>query len=146
MHDACELPRGNATPVEIRQIFESAKSIAVVGLSDKPDRDSHRVAAYLQQAGYRVIPVNPHVEEVLGERSWASLRDVPTAVDVVDIFRRPDAVPSIVADAIAIGAKVIWMQDGIVHNAAAEQARAAGLTVVMSRCLLREHRAWRAAP
>ena len=143
MSDTCELPRSNATPVEIHQILGTAKTIAVVGLSDKPGRDSHRVAAYLQQAGYRILPVNPNLAEVLGERAWASLRDIPIPVDVVDIFRRPDAVPEIVADAIAIGAKVVWMQDGIVHNAAADRARAAGLQVVMSRCLLREHRAWR---
>lgn len=144
MSDACELPLANATPDEIRQLLATARTIAVVGLSDNPDRDSHRVAAYLQQAGYRIVPVNPNLASVLGEPAFASLREVPVSVDVVDIFRKPEAVPSIVADAIAIGARAIWMQDGIVHNAAAEQARAAGLRVVMSRCLLREHRAWRA--
>jgi predicted CoA-binding protein len=143
MSDACELPLANATPDEIRQILATARTIAVVGLSDNPNRDSHRVAAYLQQAGYRIVPVNPNLASVLGEPAFASLREVPVSVDVVDIFRKPEAVPSIVADAIAIGARAIWMQDGIVHNAAAEQARAAGLRVVMSRCLLREHRAWR---
>lgn len=143
MSHACELPLTHATPDEIRQILATARTIAVVGLSDKPDRDSHRVAAYLQQAGYRIVPVNPNLASVLGEPAFASLREVPVPVDVVDIFRKPEAVPAIVVDAIAIGARVIWMQDGIVHNAAAEQARAAGLRVVMSRCLLREHRAWR---
>jgi predicted CoA-binding protein len=139
MSDACEMPRSNATTEEVREILRSARTIAVVGLSDKPDRDSHRVAAYLQKAGYRIIPVNPAVSEVLGEKAYASVRDVPEKVDVVDVFRRPDAVPPIVDDAIAAGAKVVWMQDGIVHNEAAEKARAAGLKVVMSKCMLREH-------
>jgi predicted CoA-binding protein len=139
MSDACEMPRDNATPAEVREILTTAKTIAVVGLSDKPDRDSHRVAAYLQRAGYRIIPVNPAVSEVLGEKSYASLRDVPEKIDVVDVFRRADAVPPIVDDAIAVGAKAVWMQDGIVHNEAADKARAAGLKVVMSRCMLREH-------
>ncbi len=140
MHESCELPLKNATSGEVREILTRHKTVAVVGLSDKPDRDSHRVAAYLQQAGYRIIPVNPNLSEVLGERAYPSLREVPVPVDIVDIFRKPDAVPAIVADAIAIGAKVIWMQDGIAHNAAADQARAAGLKVVMSKCMLREHR------
>ena len=141
MSDACEMPLENATPDEIREILGSARTIAVVGLSDKPDRDSHRVAAYLQRAGYRILPVNPAITTVLGEKAVPGLRDLSEPVDVVDIFRRADAVPEIVEDAIAIGAKVIWMQDGIVHNAAADRARAAGLKVVMSRCMLRDHRA-----
>lgn len=144
MHDVCEMPLQNASSDEVRRILETARTIAVVGLSDKPDRDSYRVAAYLQSQGYRILPVNPNLTEILGERAYGSLRDVPVPIDVVDIFRRPDAVPAIVADAIAVGAKAVWMQDGIVHNAAAAEARAAGLTVVMSKCLLREHRAWRA--
>jgi hypothetical protein len=139
MSDACEMPRDNATSEEVRQILTTAKTVAVVGLSDKPDRDSHRVAAYLQRAGYRVIPVNPAVSEVLGEKAYASVRDVPEKIDVVDVFRRADAVPAIVDDAIAVGAKAVWMQDGIVHNEAADKARAAGLKVVMSKCMLREH-------
>jgi len=141
---ACEFPRQNATAEEVRQILATARTVAVVGLSDKPERDSHRVAAYLQQAGYRVIPVNPHLTTVLGEPAYPHLRAIPERVDVVDIFRKPEAVPEIVADAIAIGARAVWMQDGIVHNAAAERARAAGLVVVMNKCMMREHRAWRA--
>lgn len=140
MPESCEMPLKNATSAEVRHILATFKTVAVVGLSDKPDRDSHRVAAYLQQAGYRIIPVNPNLAEVLGEKSYPTLRDVPEPVEVVDIFRKPDAVPAIVADAIAVGAKVVWMQDGIAHNAAADQARAAGLLVVMSKCMLREHR------
>jgi hypothetical protein len=139
MSEACEMPLSNATPQEIRNILNSARTIAVVGLSDKPDRDSYRVADYLKRAGYRIIPVNPAITEVLGEKSYPGLRDIPEKIDVVDIFRKPDAVPPIVDDAIAIGAKVVWMQDGIVHNEAAARARAAGLTVVMSKCMLREH-------
>lgn len=140
MSDACETPRDNATPDEVREILTTAKTVAVVGLSDKPDRDSHHVAEYLQRAGYRIIPVNPAVTEVLGEKAYAGLRDVPERIDVVDVFRRADAVPPIVDDAIAVGAKAVWMQDGIVHNEAADKARAAGLKVVMSKCMLREHK------
>lgn len=139
MSEACEMPMGNATPDEVREILTTAKVVAVVGLSDKPDRDSHRVAAYLQRAGYRIIPVNPAVTEVLGEKSYPSLKEVPERIDVVDVFRKADAVPAIVADAIAVGAKAVWLQDGIVHNAAADEARKAGLRVVMSKCMLREH-------
>src|SRR5262245_41993765 len=110
MSECCEMPLQNATPDEIRDILKTAKVIAVVGLSDKPDRDSHRVAAYMQRAGYRIIPVNPAVKEVLGEKAYASVRDVPEKVDVVDIFRKPEAVPEIVEEAIAAEAKVVWMQ------------------------------------
>lgn len=143
MSDACEMPRFHATLDEIRQILHSFRTIAVVGLSDKPDRDSYHVAAYMQRAGYRIIPVNPVLTEVLGERAYPTLRDIPERIDIVNIFRRPDAVPPIVDDAIAIQARVVWMQEGIVHNEAADRARAAGLQVVMSRCLLKEHVALR---
>jgi len=141
MDSACEMPASNATPEEVRRILSTSKNVAVIGLSDNPDRDSHRVAAYLQQHGYRIIPVNPKVTTVLGEPAYPRLRDVPVPVDVVDIFRKPDAVPEIVEDAIALGARVIWMQEGIAHNAAADRARAAGLTVVMNKCMLKELRA-----
>lgn len=139
MPDGCEIPSHNATTEEIRALLKSVHTIAVVGLSDKPDRDSHRVAAYLQRHGYRIIPVNPAVAEVLGEKSYGSLRDVPDKIDVVDVFRRADAVPAIVDDAIAIGARAVWMQEGIVHNASSDKARAAGLEVVMNKCILKEH-------
>jgi hypothetical protein len=122
------------------QAGRRVKTVAVVGLSDNPDRDSHRVAAYLQQRGYRIIPINPNVTTVLGEPAYPRLRDVPVPVEVVDIFRRPDAVPEIVEEAIAMGVRVIWMQEGIAHNAAADRARAAGLTVVMNKCMLKELR------
>ena len=127
-------------PEEIRDILRSARTIAVVGLSDDPSRPSHGVAAYLQAQGYRIIPVNPGVREVLGEKAHARLEDVPEKIDVVDVFRRPEHVPAIVDAAIAIGAKVVWLQDGVVHEAAAAKARAAGLRVVMDRCMLRDHR------
>ena len=122
------------------QAGRRVKTVAVVGLSDNPDRDSHRVAAYLQQRGYRIIPINPNVTTVLGEPAYPRLRDVPVPVEVVDIFRRPDAVPEIVEEAIAMGVRVIWMQESIAHNAAADRARAAGLTVVMNKCMLKELR------
>jgi hypothetical protein len=134
------MPVSNATSEELRRILRTYKTVAVVGLSDRPDRDSHRVAAYLQQHGYRIVPVNPNVATVLGEPAYPGLREVPVPVDVVDIFRKPDAVPEIVEDAIAMGARVIWMQEGIAHNAAADRARAAGLEVVMNKCMLKEHR------
>ncbi len=140
MSDFCEMPRENASPEEIRQLLSTARVIAVVGLSDKAYRDSHRVAAYLQQHGYRIIPVNPTVASVLGEKAYARLQDVPEKIDVVDVFRRPEAVPEIVDSAIAVGAKAVWMQLGIAHNAAADKARAAGLQVVMNKCILVEHR------
>ncbi len=126
-------------PDDIRDILTASKTVAVVGLSDDPGRASHHVAAYLQEHGYRIIPVNPAVTEVLGERAYASLRDVPGPVDLVDVFRRSEAVPGIVDDAIAVGAKAVWMQEGVVHEAAAAKARAAGLKVVMDRCTLKEH-------
>lgn len=123
----------------ITDIIGRARTIAVVGLSDKPDRASYRVASYLQRAGYRIIPVNPQVASVFGEPSRASLRDITEPVDIVDIFRRSEVVPPVVEDAIAIGAKVVWMQSGIVNEAAARRAREAGLQVVMDRCLMVEH-------
>lgn len=127
------------TDQDLKNILLIAKTIAIVGLSDKPDRDSYRVAEYLQNHGYRIIPVNPTVANVLGEKSYASVAAIPEPVDVVDIFRKPDAVGPIVAEAIAAGAKVVWMQLGAVNEAAAQAARAAGLQVVMDRCMKVEH-------
>ena len=140
MDESCELPLRSAPDEEVREILKGARVIAVVGLSDKPHRDSYRVASYLQSVGYRIIPVNPSIAESLGEKAYPSLGEVPGPVDLVEIFRRPDAVPGIVEGAIAIGAKAIWMQEGIAHAAAAEKARAAGLKVVMNRCAFKEHR------
>ncbi len=124
----------------IEQLFKESKVVAVVGLSPNPARDSNRIARYLQAQGYRVIPVNPNAEEVLGERSYPSLADVPEKIDLVDIFRRSEDVPPIVDEAIAAGAKVIWMQLGIVHQEAAKKAAAAGLDVIMDKCTMVEHR------
>ncbi|MDQ7859053.1 MAG: CoA-binding protein [Armatimonadota bacterium] len=124
----------------IGAILSKSRTIAVVGLSDNPARPSHQVAGYLQRAGYRIIPVNPHVTRVHGETAVASLREVPGPVDVVLIFRRPEHVPAIVEDAIAIGARAVWMQSGIRHSAAAARARAAGLAVVEDACMMVEHR------
>ena len=130
---------------DVQRILKQTKTIAVVGLSDKPDRDSYQIASYLQQHGYRIIPVNPRVNEVLGEKAYPSLRDVPDPVDVVDIFRRSEDVPPIVEDAIAIGAKVVWMQAGIVNEEAAARAEAAGLGVIMDACMRSAHRTLRAS-
>jgi predicted CoA-binding protein len=128
---------------ELQQILASAKTIAVVGLSNREERPSFHVAEYLQSKDYRIIPVNPKISSVLGEKSYPTLRDVPVPVDVVDIFRRPEFVPEIVEDAIAIGAKVVWMQVGVIHEEAAARAEAAGLTVVMDVCMASTHRALR---
>jgi uncharacterized protein len=128
------------TDNEIKTILEASHTIAIVGLSDKPDRDSYRVAEYLQTAGYRIIPVNPAVASVLGERSYGAVTQIPEPVDVVDIFRKPEAVAPVVEEVIASGAKVVWMQLGVVNESAAEAARAAGLQVVMDRCMKVEHR------
>lgn len=127
--------------LEIRDLLQRVRTIAVVGLSDNPTRDSHGVARYLQRNGYRIIPVNPHLHEpVLGEQSYASLRDVPVPVDLVDIFRRSEFVPELVEEAIAIQAPAIWMQLGVVSPEGAARATAAGLSVVMNRCIAIEHR------
>jgi hypothetical protein len=134
-----------ATWGDVQHILETTRTIAVVGLSDKPDRDSYQVAAYLQRQGYRLIPVNPRVAEVLGERAYPSLRDIPEPVDVVQIFRRSGDVPPIVDDAIAVGARVVWMQSGIVNEEAAARAEAAGLKVVMDACMRATHRTLRSA-
>ncbi|MGA3019965.1 MAG: CoA-binding protein [Bryobacteraceae bacterium] len=125
---------------QIADILKTARTIAVVGLSPKRYRPSYGVAEYLQKAGYRIIPVNPAETELLGERCYPDLEAVPEAVDIVDIFRRPEFVPAIVEAAIRKGAKVIWMQEGVVHEDAARRAEAAGLAVVMDRCILKDHR------
>lgn len=123
----------------IRDLLARSKVIAVVGLSSKPHRPSHGVARYLQSVGYRVVPVNPNEKEVLGEKSYSRLEDVPVQVDIVDVFRRSEFVPAVVEAAIAIGARAVWMQEGVIHEQAAARARAAGLEVVMDRCTLKEH-------
>jgi uncharacterized protein len=124
----------------ITEILKRCKTIAVVGLSSNPVRPSFGVTEYMQDAGYRIIPVNPNETEVLGEKSYARLEDVPEKIDIVDVFRRVEEVPPVVESAIRVGAKVIWMQQGIAHEAAAEKARAAGLTIIEDSCILVEHR------
>ena len=124
----------------VAQILREAKTIAVVGLSSNAMRASHGVAEYLKSAGYRIIPVNPNETEVLGEKAYARLEDVPERVDVVDVFRRAEEVPAVMESAIAIGAKVLWMQLGIENAEAAERARVAGLVVVEDSCLMVEHK------
>lgn len=124
----------------VAEILKKCKTIAVVGLSSNPLRPSHEVTEYMQRAGYRIIPVNPNETEVLGEKSYARLEEVPEKVDVVNIFRRPEEVPAVVESAIRIGAPVVWMQLGIENEEAAEKARAAGLAVVEDACILIEHR------
>ena len=115
----------------VEEQLRNSSTIAVVGLSPNPDRDSHRVSAYLQSQGYRIIPVNPAVDEVLGEKSYPDLPSVPDPIDMVDVFRRSELVMPVVEEAIQVGAKYIWMQDGVVNEEAAEKARQAGIPVVM---------------
>jgi predicted CoA-binding protein len=124
----------------IAELLGRAKTIAVVGLSSRRMRPSYGVSEYMQRMGYRIIPVNPQETEVLGERAWPDLDSVPERIDIVDVFRRSEFVPEIVEAAIRAGAGAVWMQEGVIHEAAAERARAAGLTVVMDRCILKEHR------
>ncbi len=125
---------------EIADLLRTSRVIAVVGLSSNPLRPSHGVAGYMQEHGYRLIPVNPQETEVLGEKAYPSLEDVPGKIDIVNIFRRSNFVPPIVEDAIRLGARAVWMQEGVVHEQAAARARATGLIVVMDRCILKEHR------
>ena len=127
---------------ETEKILRSAKTIAVVGLSSRNFRVSHGVSSYMQSVGYRIIPVNPNETSVLGEKAYATLEDVPEKIDIVDIFRRSEFVPEVVESAIRVGAKAVWMQEGVIHEQAAAKAREAGLFVVMDRCILKEHRRW----
>lgn len=122
------------------EILRKYKTIAVVGLSKNPMRPSHGVSEYMQHQGYRIIPVNPGHPEILGEKCYRTLEEIPEPVDIVNIFRRSEMIAPVVDSAIAIGAKVVWMQEGIEHEEAAEKARAAGLEVVMNTCILKEHR------
>jgi uncharacterized protein len=130
-----------AVPDQITEILQKANTIAVVGLSDNPLRPSHGVAAYLRSQGYRIIPVNPEITSSLGEQAYPSLLDVPEKIDIVDIFRRPEFVEEVVDQAIQLKVPAVWMQEEIVHEKAARKARAAGIYVVMDRCILLEHRA-----
>jgi predicted CoA-binding protein len=143
MSDAeCEIPDVPVADEAALKLLRTYRVVAVVGLSTNPDKPAHHVPKYLKEHGYTVIPVNPTAKgEILGEKVYASLRDIPQKVEIVDIFRPAKDVPPIVEDAIAIGAKAVWMQEGIVHNEAAQRAREAGLEVVMSKCMMKVHRA-----
>lgn len=123
---------------EIAEVLRSARTIAVVGLSSNPARASFGVSRFLQRQGFRIIPVNPNEQEVLGERAYPSLRDVPDQIDIVNIFRRPARVPEVVEDAVQKGIRFIWMQEGVINQEAAQKAEAAGIPVVMDRCILKE--------
>ena len=125
---------------QIAELLKTAKTIAVVGLTDNPMRPSYGVSQYMRSQGYRIIPVNPNIREWLGEKAYASLLDVPEKIDVVNVFRRPEAVPAVVEQAIQIKAPALWLQEGVVHQEAAEKARQAGMFVVMDKCILKEHR------
>ena len=135
----CEIPDHNPPPEKIRAILENYKRVAIVGLSPKPERDSHKVAKYLKENHFEIVPVNPGQKEILGEICYPNLKAIPFPVDLIDIFRKSDAIPPVVDDAIEIGAKIVWMQLGIANNQAAEKARKAGLEVVMNKCIKTEH-------
>jgi len=126
--------------MNIRELLKTSRTIAVVGLSSKRFRPSYGVADYMQRNGYRIIPVNPFETSILGEKCYPDLDAIPERIDIVDVFRRSEFVPEIVEAAIRIGARAVWMQEGVVHEQAAEKARAAGLAVVMDRCILKDHR------
>jgi uncharacterized protein len=128
------------TSDDIGRLLSAVKTIAVVGLSNDPMRPSHGVSSYMQQQGYRIIPVNPTISEALGERSYPDLASVPEEIDLVNVFRRPDYVPAIVDEAIRLKLPAIWLQEGVIHPEAASKAREAGMPVVMDRCILKEHR------
>jgi predicted CoA-binding protein len=125
---------------DIFELLRSSHTIAVVGLSAKKYRPSHGVSEYMQRAGYHIIPVNPNEAEVLGEKAYPALDQVPGKIDIVNIFRKSQYVPEIVEQAIRMGARAVWMQEGVIHEEAAAKARAAGLDVIMDRCILKEHR------
>jgi len=130
----------NPSPAEIKSLLQRARTIGVVGLSEDPDRPSYSVAMYLQNAGYRIVPIRPGASQILGERVYASVAEVPFPLDLLNIFRRPSAVSHHVSEAMAAKVPAVWMQEGVIDDAAAERARAAGLFVAMDRCLLKEHR------
>jgi predicted CoA-binding protein len=137
--DALKRASAQTQPDAILELLKKYKTIAVVGLSSNPIRPSFGVTEYMQEAGYRIVPVNPNETEVLGEKSYARLEDVPEKIEIVNVFRRAEEVPPVVESAIRVGAKVVWMQQGIENEAAAEKARAAGLVVIEDACILIEH-------
>jgi len=135
----CELPNENPPSEKIKDILSESKKIAIVGLSPKEDRDSNKVAKYLLENGYEIVPVNPGQKQILGQKCYPSLEEIPFSVDVADLFLNPARVPPVVDQAIKKGLDIIWMQLGVIHNEAAQKARDAGITVVMDRCIKQEH-------
>jgi predicted CoA-binding protein len=127
------------SPEAIKKILDECRTIAVVGLSSNPQRPSNSVSGYMKRQGYRIVPVNPNETDALGEKAYASLADVPDKIDLVDIFRRSEEAGAAVDEAIRVGAKAVWLQEGVVDRAAAQRALDAGLLVVMDRCILKEH-------
>ena len=132
----------NPSAEDIKALLQRVKTIAVVGLSPKPDRPSFGVSQAMQRFGYRIVPVRPALDEALGEKAYAKLADIPFPVDLVNVFREATAIPGVVEETLAIGAPAIWIQEGIIHEEAAEKARAAGLTVVMDRCIWKDYLRW----
>lgn len=135
----CQMPEKNATDPEVVELLKKSKTVAVVGVSHKEERDSHKVAKYLKDHGYKMIPVNPKYREVLGEACYPDLKSVPEHIDIVDIFRNVEVIPGIVDEAIEAKAGSVWMQLGLCHNESADKARNAGLSVVMNKCIKIEH-------
>lgn len=135
----CEIPKSNPDDPRIRELLEGIKTIAVVGLSDNPERDSYKVAKYMIDHGYTIIPVNPTKESILGQKCWPDLASIPGPVDLVDVFRKMEAVPGVVDEALAIKPRAIWLQLGLAHNESAEKAQGQGVEFVQSRCLKVEH-------
>lgn len=140
MGDVCEIPAYDTTSDEIKEILSTTKTIAIVGLSQKEERPSNEVARYLLDRGYIIVPVCPKYDEILGLKSYPNLSEISKDIDMVDIFRKPEVISEIVKAAIRKGVKVIWMQEGIVNNEAAEKAKIAGLKVVMNKCIMKEHK------
>ncbi len=141
MKNKCEVPSFLPNNKEIERVLKEAKTIAVVGLSSNPEKDSYHVAEYLIQQGYEIIPVNPNQEEILGRKCYPSLLAIPEEIklDIVDIFRKPEDVPPVIEEAIKRGAKAVWMQEGIVNNQAGKKALEKGLFVVMGKCIMKAH-------
>jgi predicted CoA-binding protein len=140
MSDTCEIPVFKPDDEQIKKILKKYHTIAIVGISQDEEKPSFRVASYLKDQDYKIIPVNPRYKEILGEQCHSSLKEIPESVEIVDVFRKPEAIDEIAEEAIEIGAKVIWMQLGIVNNKAAQRAKDAGLEVVMDRCMYIEHK------
>jgi len=139
--ETCEISLHHVPDETVKKVLRESRTIAVVGLSTNPEKDSHKVPAYLKKKGYRIIPVHPSADEILGEKVYPGLSHIPEKVDIVNVFRPPSEVPAITDSSIEIGAKVIWTQEGIVSNESAKKAEAAGVTMIMGKCIMKEHKA-----